>query len=246
MNAFKGFAFVMAAIIFFNTSDCLSEQEIELCVNAHNTLRALHVNTPSLQWDDAIAAKAQAYALKLLKDHRGKKGTKLVHDTNSKGLGENLYWGDNAKPATCPKATLSWYNEIKDYDYSTARSKNLKAVGHFTQVVWRNTIRFGVGIAVAKSRKYAQYGNKEYFIVAKYSPQGNFYMTGHRLRDYTENVQPRKPGAVTPSLEVLDPSPCTNYIGDTTCSKYLGWGIKCDGDYASYMKTKCFKACGHC
>ena len=44
------------------------------------------------------------------------------------------------------------------------------------------------------ARKYAEYGNKETFIVAMYSPQGNFYYRGKRVRDYTANVKPRKDG----------------------------------------------------
>ena len=42
------------------------------------------------------------------------------------------------------------------------------------------------------ARKYGEYGNKETFIVAMYSPQGNFYYRGKRVRDYTANVKPRK------------------------------------------------------
>ena len=48
------------------------------------------------------------------------------------------------------------YNEIDDYSYDTASSINGKAIGHFTQVVWKGTMKFGVGIATMDSRKYSQ------------------------------------------------------------------------------------------
>jgi len=96
------------------------------------------------------------------------------------------------------------YNEIKDYNYETARSKNGLPVGHFTQLVWRNTVKFGVGIATMPSRRYSHYGNTETFIVAKYSPRGNFHIIGQRLTDYTNNVQQRKSGGTIRKL-VLGP-----------------------------------------
>ena len=49
-----------------------------------------------------------------------------------------------------PKS-ISRYSEIKDYDYGTADTKNGKAVGHFTQLVWKDTTQVGVGIASKKS-----------------------------------------------------------------------------------------------
>ena len=67
-------------------------------------------------------------------------------------------------------------------------------VGHFTQVVWGETKKFGVGIATVDSRRYPQYENIETFIVAKYSPPGNINFIGQRFQDYSRNVQPRKAG----------------------------------------------------
>ena len=89
------------------------------------------------------------------------------------------------------------YEEIDDYDYNTARSRNGKPVGHFTQLVWRDTKKIGVGIASGRSRLFAEYGNVETFIVAKYSPQGNFHWRGNRYRDYSSNVLPRYNGGET-------------------------------------------------
>ena len=63
-------------------------------------------------------------------------------------------------------------------------------IGHFTQLVWSGSLRFGIGIATGPSRKYAQYGNVETFVVAKYAPRGNFYYYGKKIETYTTNVKP--------------------------------------------------------
>ena len=63
-------------------------------------------------------------------------------------------------------------------------------IGHFTQLVWKDSTHFGVGIATMPGRKFGDYGNKETFIVAKYSPVGNWPFILTRLA----NVKPRKDG----------------------------------------------------
>ena len=57
--------------------------------------------------------------------------------------------------------------------------------------MWKDSTHFGVGIATMPARKYGNYGNKETFIVAMYSPQGNFYYIGKKVEAYTANVKPR-------------------------------------------------------
>jgi len=232
-----------------NDEGISTPEAITACVGSHNKLRALHQNTPNVEWDDSLAARAQSYADTLVAINKASATTQLIHESPADGMGENLYWADNQKVKTCAEATLAWYEEIKDYSYATAGSKNGKAVGHFTQVVWKNSVRIGVGIATMPSRKYAKYGNKETFIVAKYSPQGNFYMRGRKLQHYTANVQPRKPGAKTPTIEELDPSlkqPCADARTDGGCEWLLNNGYTCKGNYKNYFKQNCFKSCKYC
>ena len=87
----------------------------------------------------------------------------------------------------------SRYVEINNYDYGTATTKNGEAVGHFTQMVWRDTTKFGVGIATRENGD----GNIDTFIVARYAPRGNIHTTGQRFEDYSRNVQPPIPGCKT-------------------------------------------------
>ena len=61
------------------------------------------------------------------------------------------------------------YNELNDYSYGTTKTTNGKAIGHFTQVVWKASVRIGVGLASVNSG-----GFTNTYIVARYAPQGNF------------------------------------------------------------------------
>ena len=64
---------------------------------------------------------------------------------------------------TGKKATDQWYEEIKDFDFANKTfSPN---TGHFTQVVWKESIEVGAGIATAK--------NGWTFCVARYAVAGN-------------------------------------------------------------------------
>ncbi len=70
-----------------------------------------------------------------------------------------------------------WYDEIKDYDFKKPGfSSN---TGHFTQVVWVDSVELGVGKATA--------ANGMQFVVARYFPPGNI------LGRFPDNV--KSPGS---------------------------------------------------
>lgn len=174
-----------------STSTSTGESQIARCVRDTNWYRSKHRNTGPLQWDNYLAGEAQKYAEKLLAMSYQSDKLRLP----SRGMGENLYWADNPKPATCEDANKAWYGEIKDYSYAKAGSKNRNPVGEFTQLIWKGTTKFGIGIATGKSTKYAdQYGNVQTFVVAKYQKPGNFMYDGENgiYEANTENVQPLK------------------------------------------------------
>ncbi|XP_065065185.1 uncharacterized protein LOC135691294 isoform X1 [Rhopilema esculentum] len=154
------------------------KKEKDICLHAHNALRALHHETGTLRWDEELARGAEQWAMKLAREGG------LRHSRGN--YGENLYaaWGQSA---SCAKATLAWYNEIQHYDFN--RGGFSSRTGHFTQVVWKGSTHLGVGIATS--------GNK-IVVVARYSPAGNF---GRR---YRENVLRQKPGARVPGLSELE------------------------------------------
>ena len=67
------------------------------------------------------------------------------------------------------------YAEQGNYNYVTGQGSG--TIGHFTQIVWKNSTKVGVGIAT--------FGAKTW-VVAKYTPSGNY------ANQYTANVGYRK------------------------------------------------------
>jgi len=255
MGANKFFLVVLLVVVCLSVGGkCLSQEEAANCVGAHNKLRELHKDTPDLQWDSSLAAKAQEYAEKLVTINKQLSITsnaQLSHSPDRYDIGENIYWRDNKNIGKCAHASHSWYEEIKDYSFLTSESANGKEIGHFTQLVWKDTKYFGVGIATMPSRKYSTIGNKETFIVAMYSPAGNTHFNG--VSQYSANVKQRKDGCsgsscTVPTAEQLDLSlvpSCGNKDGDFKCQVLSNFGY-CLGPFKSHLRTNCFKACGYC
>ena len=137
-------------------------------LDEHNRLRKLHGAEP-LTLNSDLTEMAQKYAEVLAK----KNTMQHSKDRKLKGhegewVGENLFSFSTSEPAAAYKTgamSQSWYDEIKDYDFNTGKSKNKKAVGHFTQLVWKDTKEVGFGVGF----------NGGFCIgVANYYPGGNF------------------------------------------------------------------------
>ncbi|CAF2993751.1 unnamed protein product [Rotaria sp. Silwood2] len=132
-------------------------------LDIHNTLRTRHC-VPPLILDEEINIRAQIYAEQLAKMNGS-----LIHSTDRRGLyGENLYAVTRKTRITnlsAAKVTLTWYAEIEFYDYDKPGYKT--STGHFSQIVWKDTERLGVGYATARE------GLKMY-VVAQYGPPGNY------------------------------------------------------------------------
>lgn len=140
-------------------SQVSAEQRRQL-LHAHNRWRE-KVDVPPLEWSDAVAATAQAWADRLAKLGR------LEHDPGTK-YGENLFIGSGSRaPAD---AVDDWGSEKARCGYhgEPISSSRRCAVAHYTQMVWRNTERVGCGVAHARVRRGAT------IWVCRYDPPGNF------------------------------------------------------------------------
>ena len=143
-------------------------------VNQHNTLRTKHrVGKLTKLKDIATMALATAKNCAKLKT--------LKHSSDSysgQPVGQNLYvstWGPTAKDIL-----QGWYYEEEpNYNYNTGKSKNGGVIGHFTQVVWKNTKQIGCAYATGT---YLAYSNS-YYVCCNYFPAGNYY------GQYTQNVR---------------------------------------------------------
>lgn len=161
------------------------------CLQCHNSRRALHTSTPDLQYDTELDTLSQGWA-----DYLARTG-KFEHDPKNReqGTGENLYYymGSGYSGITCENACAAWYSEIKDYDFQThgKKSGTTNAIGHFTQMVWKQTSKVGCAIA---------YNGTKVYIVAKYRSPGNY------LGQYAQNVMPRI-ASNSGALEAAEPPP---------------------------------------
>ena len=57
-------------------------------------------------------------------------------------VGENIY-GSSGSGATPDDAMSLWMSEASSYDYA---SGNIGSAGHYTQIVWRDSVRIGCAI----------------------------------------------------------------------------------------------------
>ncbi|KAJ4848518.1 hypothetical protein Tsubulata_014444, partial [Turnera subulata] len=115
-------------------------------LRAHNAARA-SVGVGPVRWDNNVAAFAQNYVNKL----RG--NCKLVHSGGK--YGENLAW--RSGDMTAAGAVKMWVDEKAYYDYRSNSCVGGEC-GHYTQVVWRNSVRLGC----AKNKKMVKF----YFLAA--------------------------------------------------------------------------------
>lgn len=163
-------------------------------MDSHNTLRLRH-GVSSLVWSESIATGARNWSQVLLQ-------TQSVRHDNSHNFGENLGFAFFRPPQSvcssasqdqslcfrCSQVVEAWYNEISNYNFSEGIPINASQPWlHFTQVVWRGSLEFGVGVAS---------GGLSHYVVARYSPRGNIGGPDGFLR----NVLPIQPGLSTKLL----------------------------------------------
>ncbi|MQL77595.1 hypothetical protein Taro_010008 [Colocasia esculenta] len=125
-------------------------------LSAHNVARA-QVGVGPMVWDNAIAAYAQNYASRLSGDCR------MVHSGGP--YGENLFWG-GGDMFTAGDAVRLWVSEKQYYDYNSNSCAIGRVCGHYTQVVWRNSVRLGCA--------RVRCNNGGVIISCNYSPPGNY------------------------------------------------------------------------
>ncbi|XAR73014.1 hypothetical protein NMG60_11019856 [Bertholletia excelsa] len=125
-------------------------------VKAHNAARA-QVGVGPIAWDDTVAAFAQDYANKRAGDCR------MVHSGGGGKYGENLAAGSGDFTGT--DAVNLWVAEKQYYNYNTNSCTQGKECLHYTQVVWRNSVK--LGCARVKCT------NGWWFVTCNYAPPGN-------------------------------------------------------------------------
>ncbi|XP_065872798.1 pathogenesis-related protein 1-like [Euphorbia lathyris] len=126
-------------------------------INAHNEARG-EVGVGPMTWDDNVAAYARNYA----EQRRG--DCKLQHSQGGP-YGENIVAGGSGD-FSGTNAVKLWVSEKTFYNHGSNTCAAGKQCGHYTQVVWRNSVRLGCAKVRCNSGGV--------FITCNYDPPGNY------------------------------------------------------------------------
>lgn len=133
---------------------------------------------PNLTWNPTLAKVAQSHADKCVYEHNGNRS-----DDYERAGGENVYIGENiaahwfSSPAgdAAYYARLQmqlWWDEHTLWHYQPINSSNISDSGHFTQMIWANTVEIGCGMARCQNFNGTSF--EGYFGVCNYGPGGNY------------------------------------------------------------------------
>jgi pathogenesis-related protein 1 len=156
---------LLLVALMVSTVDGVSEQEKWEMVDQHNQKRCM-AGVPNVEWDDALAQTAQAYA-----------------DTNPAGHSSGAFhdYGENMR-AKCPSCSAQeamtwWYAEKEQY------VPGQMTAPHYTQVVWKGTTKIGCG-----KGKSTTFGCDGEGWTCQYSPKGNTFGAEGLATAYANNV----------------------------------------------------------
>ena len=162
------------ALFILFASLCFSQNTIDKkkALKIHNDARK-EVGTNPLVWSEKLEKQALFYAKILARKDEKRR---MQHSQTKDG--ENLtysYAYEKLKGKITPiysktplsDASAGWYEEKKDYKYSkTKRIRVGPPIGHYTQMVWKDTKEVGISHAISKKGSV--------YVVARYYPPGNY------------------------------------------------------------------------
>ncbi|KAJ1434853.1 Pathogenesis-related protein 1-like, SCP domain [Sesbania bispinosa] len=134
---------------------CYGQDSAQDYLDAHNRARS-EVGVGPMSWDANVASYAETYVNTL----RG--SCELVHSGGP--YGENLAWSSGDLSGTA--AVDMWVAEKPNYDYDSNSCVGGEC-GHYTQVVWSNSVRLGCA-------KVQCDDGSSTIISCNYDPPGNF------------------------------------------------------------------------
>jgi pathogenesis-related protein 1 len=139
----------------------LAPVEMRQLLLEHNRVRA-EVGVAPLSWSEGLAAHARQWA-----EHLAAVGCRMEHRP-AKGewrgiYGENLFTG-TAGHYGVVDAVRAWESEKRFFQREALTMSNVAKVGHYTQLVWRETRQVGCGKVQCQGR---------IILVCNYSPAGN-------------------------------------------------------------------------
>jgi len=139
----------------------LTPVEVEQLLRDHNRVRSA-VGVEPVSWSRKLAEYAYSWA-----EYLAANGCQIMHRPKNgewRGLyGENLFVG-TAGHYGVVDAVKAWESEKRFFEGDALDLANVQLVGHYTQVVWRDTRQIGCGKAECQGRV---------IVVCNYDPPGN-------------------------------------------------------------------------
>lgn len=161
----------------------LSSAEIDAMLAAHNQVRSAVLPTAAnmtrLVWDPNLATVAQNFANQCNFAHNANRNLDYSALSGNPGqVGENIFVTTRPRAAALSganSAVTSWASEAPDYNLASNTCGAGKVCGHYTQLVWANTLRVGCGITQCPSiGGLSSAFNNGQLVVCDYNPAGNF------------------------------------------------------------------------
>ncbi|XP_031763793.2 serotriflin isoform X1 [Galleria mellonella] len=118
-----------------------------------------------MSWHEGAARQAQRYAEQCVFLQHNDPRENTVRNLGA--CGQNLFVAAQKTPWFF--ALKTWFLEYKNFTYG-APVHNLKAVGHYTQMVWATSHKLGCGLAHCPGGPWGHFYN----YVCHYCPAGNF------------------------------------------------------------------------
>ena len=157
-----------------STTNPLTQDLIDAFVSAHDQARSGPLDPPPspplppVSWDGVLAEAVYNYALRCegsmgLLSHNANRSEDYRALGGSGYVGENIY-GTSARSVTPAAAVALWMSEAPSYDYA---SGDIGGAGHYTQVVWRASVRIGCAIVDCPALTYHN------TVICDYAPGGN-------------------------------------------------------------------------
>ena len=156
------------------THNPLSQALIDQFVSAHNQARSGPLTPPPapalppVAWDPVLADSAHGYLSRCVStdhaliDHNANRNSDYAARGGSGYVGENIFGATGS--STPAGAITTRMSEASQFDYATSP---IGTAGHYTQVVWRDSVRIGCAIVDCPSVTYHS------VVLCDYSPGGN-------------------------------------------------------------------------
>lgn len=194
------------------------ETDKDEILKLHNDYRKYH-GSPALTWSSKLSSGAATWANTCVWEHSPM--------SSRKNQGENLFasLGYPVESAYSSAAT-SWYDEVALYDFNDPGKPDFSDIGHFTQLVWKESTELGCARAICPGDANSPFDSDGEWInvVCRYSPPGNVLSGGKdEYALFRENVL--EPGSA--AEPIATPVSCAGKT-KTVKIKVGGKGTSCD------------------